>query len=326
MAAPACRAAIRIGNGLAAAVISANFRPRKQESNLPERRIVLHRRCGVSTNLRFRFARKPTTKTRSIMIQKTNRSQNVQRAGVAAAVLLIGCGIVSAQTPAATPVPAEPEKKGWETSAAAGLTLTRGNSDTLLVTAGINTARKWEKDEAAFGLSGGYGEDNSTVNNEFVQGFGQYNHLFTERFYAGLRVDAAYDGIANLDYRVTVSPLVGYYLIKNEKTTLAVEVGPSGVWEQYQGQSANSYVGIRFAERLEHKLTDTTKLWESVSYVPQIDRWAENYIITAEAGIDTAITKKWSLRVVLQDVYTSEPANGSVNNELRLIAGTAYKF
>jgi putative salt-induced outer membrane protein YdiY len=278
---------------------------------------------------RFRPAEKPKNKTRSTIMQKTNMSQNRRHAGLAAAILLIGCGIASAQTPApaaATPVPAEPEKKGWETSAAAGLTLTRGNSDTLLVTAGLRTERKWEKDEAAFGISGGYGEDNSTVNNEFVQGFGQYNHLFTDRFYAGLRLDAAYDGIAHLDYRVTITPLVGYYLVKNEKTTLAVEVGPSGVWEQYQDQSANSYVGIRFAERLEHKLTDSTKLWESVSYVPQIDRWAQNYIVTAEAGIDTAITKQWSLRVVLQDVYTSEPANNSVKNEMRLIAGTAYKF
>lgn len=45
-----------------------------------------------------------------------------------------------------------------------------------------------------------------------------------------------------------------------------------------------------------------------------------------EAGIDTAITKKWSLRVVLQDVYSSEPAANTGYDELRLIAGTADKF
>jgi hypothetical protein len=50
--------------------------------------------------------------------------------------------------------PPEPPKK-WDTTAAAGITLTRGNSDTFLGTVGIDTKRKWVSDEAMFGLSGG---------------------------------------------------------------------------------------------------------------------------------------------------------------------------
>lgn len=186
----------------------------------------------------------------------------------------------------------------------------------MLVTAGINASRKWEKDEFALGIAGGYGEDDnnptrtSTANTEFVQGYAQYNHLFTERFYGGLRLDAAYDGIANLDYRFTLTPLAGYYLIKSTNTTLAVEVGPSAVTEKYSGQSSDTYFGIRFAERFEHKLSETTKIWQYASYVPDVEDWMDRYVITAEAGIDTAITKKWSLRVVLQDVYTSDPGSG----------------
>ena len=107
---------------------------------------------------------------------------------------------------------------------------------------------------------------------------------------------------------------------------MAVEVGPSAVFEKYSGQDSDTYFGIRFAERLEHKLTTSTKIWESVSYVPDVEDWTGHYVITAEAGIDTAISKKWSLRVVIQDVYTSQVPAGIENNELRLIAGTAYKF
>ncbi len=98
--------------------------------------------------------------------------------------LLIGSGIASAQDSAAA-APPPPPQTNWVTTAAAGLTLTRGNSDNFLATLSLNTMRKWERDELAFGVSGGYGD--STVNNvytkntEFVQGFGQYNHLFTER-------------------------------------------------------------------------------------------------------------------------------------------------
>ena len=64
---------------------------------------------------------------------------------------------------------AEATKKKWETSAAAGLTLTSGNSETFLATVTFDTKRKWEKDEFGAGLGFGYGEsevevtDNTTV-------------------------------------------------------------------------------------------------------------------------------------------------------------------
>jgi putative salt-induced outer membrane protein YdiY len=263
-------------------------------------------------------------------MKSNNTHINRLACGMAVAgILLIGAAVAKAEDPA-------PEaKKSWETTAAAGLTITRGNRDTVLATAGLNTSRKWDKDEVAFGINGGYGADkdnsvsNSTsvVNNNFIQGFAQYNRLFTEKFYGGLRLDGSYDGIANLDYRITISPLAGYYLIKSTNTTLAVEVGPSAVAEQFSGQDSDVYLGIRFAQRFEHKLTDSTKLWQSVSYVPQVDDWTANYVVTLVVGIDTAITKKWSLRVLFQDIYTSQPAPSSTSyNELRLIAGTSYKF
>ncbi len=129
-----------------------------------------------------------------------------------------------------------------------------------------------------------------------------------------------------MDYRFTLSPLVGYYFIKNAKTSLSAEVGPSLVLEKYKGQGSDTYLGARFGEKFEHKLTASTKIWQSLEYVPKVERWAEKYVITAEVGIDTAITKKWSLRVVGQDIYDSEPAGNNKNNDLRLIAGTAYKF
>ncbi len=249
--------------------------------------------------------------------------------GVSAALCLAAGTTFAQQAAAPAAVPPEPPKK-WDTTAAAALTLTRGNSESFLVTLSLDTKRKWARDELAFGVAGGYGEstvnDVNTKNTEFINGFGQYNHLFTERFYGGLRVDAGYDGIAGVDYRVKVSPLVGYYLIKNDKMSLGVEAGPSVVFENLQGEPARSYWAARFGERFEYKITASTKFWETVDYYPQMDHWSENYLINFEAGIDTAITKQWSLRVVFQDMYASQPAPGRKDNDMRLLAGTAYKF
>jgi putative salt-induced outer membrane protein YdiY len=191
------------------------------------------------------------------------------------------------------------------------------------------------KDEVAAGLAFGYGESEVTDSlgvtdnqktTQFGTAYGQYNRLFTERLYGGIRLDAGYDTIAGVDYRVKASPLLGYYFIKNEKTTLAGEVGPSFIMEELEGDDPNSYVAARFGERFEHKLTKTTRIWQSAEYLPDISDWQNKYLINAELGIEAAITPKMSLRTVLQDSYDNQPAAGREHNDIRLIAGIAYKF
>ncbi len=250
--------------------------------------------------------------------------------GAALLALLLGASAAFAQDPAASIAPAAPaDTNRWDTTAAAALTLTRGNSENFLVTLSLDTKRKWTKSDIAFGISGGYGDstvnDVNTKNTEFLQGYGQYNYNLTERLYLGLRGDGQYDGIAGVEYRFKISPLVGYHFIKSKKVLLSGEAGPSVVWEHLDGESATSYVAARFAESFEWKLTDTTKLWQGVAYIPQISKW-DNYLVNFEAGIDTAISKHWNLRVVFQDMYASEPAPGRKQNDIRLLAGTSFKF
>jgi len=259
---------------------------------------------------------------------QTHKTQPWPRTGLGVtAALLIGCRLATAGEPAAAPAP---EKKLWETSAFAGLTLARGNSETFLGNLTLDTKRKWEKDQAAFGVSGGYGEAtvNGTTdkNTEYVRGFGQYDHLFSERFYAGVRLDGEYDGIAGVDYRFRLSPLAGYYFIKTKKTTLSGELGPSVVFENLKTSPSDIYVGLRAGEKFTHKLTETTRIWQSFEYVPRVDRWTEKYLLIAEIGIDAAITKQASLSLVFQDNYDSQPAAGRKENDLRLIAGVRYRF
>jgi len=233
---------------------------------------------------------------------------------------------------AAAPVP---EKKGWESVASAGVTLTRGNSETFLGTIGVNSSRKWSRDEILLGASAAYGENSTTdpvdgsdehnTTDQYVKGFGQYNHLFTERFYGGLRLDGLYDDIAGVDYRFTISPLAGYYLIKNAKTFLAVEAGPSFVAEKLQGEEADQYMALRFAERFEHKFSDRAKVWQTAEWLPRVENFGD-YVFNFEVGASAGITKSVDLRVVLQDTYRSEPPPGRKQNDLKLIAGIGYRF
>ena len=154
--------------------------------------------------------------------------------------------------------------------------------------------------------------------------FVQYNRLFNERLYGYGRVDFLHDTIADLGYRVTLSPGLGYYFIKNAKTSLSGEVGPGFIFER-QGGVNNSYVTLRVAERFEHKFTAKTRLWQSLEFLPQVNDF-KNYIINAEIGLETDLTDKMSLRTFLQDTYDNVPAPGRKKNDLKRVTAIAYKF
>ncbi len=215
-------------------------------------------------------------------------------------------------------------KPAWESSVSAGLSLTKGNSDTLLTTAAFKTRKKTPEYEFAFGVDGSYGENDSVKNNETLHGVSQYNHLFGERFYAFLNVEGLHDGIADLQYRFTLSPGAGYYFIKTTNTTFAGEAGP-GLIVQRLGDVDTTYASLRLAERFEHKFNDNGRVWEKVEFLPQVDK-PDNFLINAEIGAEAALNKTFSLRATLQDNFVNRPAPGRKDNDVKLISSLVYKF
>ena len=217
------------------------------------------------------------------------------------------------------------KKPEWETSAALGLTLTRGNSDTLLFTGNILSAKKWDEHEMSLGADATYGEIESEKNAESLHGFSQYNRLFSERAYGYARLDGLHDSIAGIEFRFTLSPGVGYYFIKKENTKLSGEVGPGFVYEKEGGNTPRGYFTLRLAEKFEHKLNDRARIWQSLEILPQVDDY-ENFIANFELGIESSLTEKLSLRAYIQDTYDNEPADGRKRNDLKLVTALAYKF
>lgn len=219
--------------------------------------------------------------------------------------------------------PTQPPKQ-WDISAAAGLSLTSGNSDTLTVNANATATRKWDKNELNLGADLNYGENDGEKNAESYRAYVQYNRLLTEKLFAYIRAEGLRDDIADLDYRVTLSPGMGYYFIKNQKTSLRGEVGPGVVFEK-QGGEEDTYMTIRFAERWDQKLSDKVKLWQSLEFLPQVDDWA-NYVVNAELGVEVVLTKHLRQRTYLQDTYDAQPAPHRKKNDLKLVAALAYTF
>jgi putative salt-induced outer membrane protein len=228
------------------------------------------------------------------------------------------------------PVPEAQKTPQWQSSASAGVTLTRGNSDTLLAALAATTAKKWDGNELSFGGDMTYGSskvngvDSTTANS--MRGYGQYNRLFSDRFYGYMRVEGLHDDIARIRYRLTVSPGVGYYFIKTKNTDLSGEVGP-GFVAQKLGDVSHDYFTLRLAEKFHQALSDRARIWQTVELLPEVDHF-NNYIVNFEIGIEADLTadKRFTLRAYLQDTYNNEPAIGRKKNDAKLVTALGYKF
>jgi putative salt-induced outer membrane protein YdiY len=244
-------------------------------------------------------------------------------------LLIIGAATLAAFTAGAQTTPDVSTnaviKYPWQNSVTAGLTLTRGNSQSLLSTIKVTGDKKTPVNEYSLDADGAYGSSSGVANDETLHGFGQWNHLFSERWYGDLRAEGLHDGIAELKYRGTFTAGAGYYFIKDDATTLAGEVGP-GYVTQRVGTVDNSFATVRVAERGEHKFSaNAARIWETVEYLPQVDKFS-NYLVNAEVGAESALYKNVSLQICLDDNFNSQPAVGRKRNDVKLVSGITYNF
>lgn len=247
----------------------------------------------------------------------TPTTRNLAMGMAVTGALLTGAAAANAQN-----------KSPWENSAALGFTLTRGNSSTLLFTGNVLSSRKQGQNEIKLGADAVYGANQGVTSAQSFRGFGQYNRLFNDRTYGFVRAEALYDKIAQLQPRVTISAGLGHYFVKNDRTQLSGEVGPSLIYE-HQKRGATSvdrtFMALRVAERFDHKISDKTKIWQSAEFLPQVDDF-NNYVLNFEVGLDTELYKNLSLRTYLQSTYDNVPVPGRKKLDTRFVTAVAYKF
>lgn len=243
-------------------------------------------------------------------------------------VMLALVGSVTAAEKKAKVDKSEPiAKNGVATTLSAGLTLADGNSETLAANASLKTEGEkaglgsvWAGAEANYGESTVDEVKDTTVENAKV--FANVKKTLSPRTFGYLDASVLYDDVALIDYRATVGPGLGAYLVKNGKRTLTLEAGPSHVWEKIDGES-NDYLALRFAERYTCQISATAKLVQSLEYLPAAEDF-DDYLLSGEIGVEASMTERLSLKVVLQDKYDSTPAPGAERNDLSLIAGIGF--
>jgi putative salt-induced outer membrane protein YdiY len=230
------------------------------------------------------------------------------------------------------------DTEGWDASVTVGYTLNSGNTENSLLNVSVVGEHKAGDNITRLGVEGSYGEteieeapavegqdptarDETTTQN--AKAFANYKRTFGRAF-GYLDASVLHDDIADVDYRAVIGPGAGYFVVSTDIVKLSFETGPSYIMEKVGGVS-DDYLAIRFAERVEWKISDTAKTWQQVEYLPRADDF-DDYLLTAEVGLEAAVNSSLSLSLVAKDKYDNTPAPGLDENDVTVIAGLIYKL
>ena len=228
--------------------------------------------------------------------------------------------------PASTKPDLKPKSQSiWETEVALGGNLSRGNNDSHRVKGEIKSTRKTEQDRLVLAGTAEIGENEGDKTTEYIEGQVDYRRDIHERLYWYALLNGRRDAIANLDYRFTLSPGIGYKVIDEDYLVLSFETGPAYVLEQLEDQDPEHSLRGRVGQELEWQISEWAKLFQTSEFLVNAQD-TDDWILEAEIGVETAITKSFSLRFGAKDIYDNQPAAGRKKNDIQLNTAVVYKF
>lgn len=212
----------------------------------------------------------------------------------------------------------------WVTTALIAGSYASGNTDSSSLAVGILTKRKTIDTSTALGLTLNYGKTDSETAAESASFDAHHQYTFKKPCFAGLRFGADHDAIADLEYRLTLTPYIGRFLYEEAKNFVSIEVGPSLIHEK-QGGIKDTYLAPTATLKAEKFLTDRTRLFGEITWSGQIND-LQNYILESQIGLDHSLTESTKLKVLLTDTYDNQPAADRKSNDLTLLTGLQFEL
>jgi len=213
----------------------------------------------------------------------------------------------------------------WKADIALGASLTRGNNDSHRVHAEFSAERKTDIDELDFGIEAEMGENEGETTSEYIEAAAEYRREISDRIYWYGLAQGRRDALADLDYRTTLGPGVGYRILESDTLSLLFEGGPVYVAEKLSNESLEHSLRARLFEEFIWQITSYAKFFQTAEFLANTQDF-EDWIFEVEAGVETSITETLSLRLSAKNIYDNLPASGRDKNDLSLNSAIVYRF
>jgi|WetSurMetagenome_2_1015567.scaffolds.fasta_scaffold86505_3 putative salt-induced outer membrane protein YdiY len=243
-----------------------------------------------------------------------------------ALILLIALGATPAfaQAPAApADAPPPPPLTG---SFGAGLSLTRGNSDTTNINLSFDT--KYDpKTGYLFKAEGlylrGRTEGADTANRLFLQGRAERG--LTPHVILFAQLQYLRDTFKAIDYLVAPTAGVGYKVVDTPVTQFTVDTSVGIVAEKNPGIDVRRSGAWLAGEKLTHKLSSTATLTHSAQALWKMDDLKDG-LYTISVGVAAALTPRSQLKAELLDTFKSQPPLATDKNDVALLVSVVFKY
>jgi putative salt-induced outer membrane protein YdiY len=228
----------------------------------------------------------------------------------------------------------------WSGLLDTGLSVTRGNSESLTYTLSGKAARVTERDKISVYSTAIY--SNSTVNGinsttaHAIRGGIRGDLNVSDRFFVFGFTDFEYDQFQDLNLRNVLGGGLGYHVINTKATTFDVFGGGSynqaffGATAATATEPAMAAVTrktgeIVLGETFNAKLNSRTTVTEQFSIYPNISETG-TYRFQFDATAATKLKNWLSWQVTYSDRYLSNPLPGFKTNDLLLSSGVRLTF
>jgi putative salt-induced outer membrane protein YdiY len=212
----------------------------------------------------------------------------------------------------------------WRRNLDFGMSQTRGNSETLRYSLGLDAVKDREIDLFRFRGKGSYGESDGVKDTENALAGFRYERLLTQKLYALGNIEWMSDTIADLNYRITGILSPGVRLIHSKTMILNMELG-AGYINENKGGNQNGYTVGRAAATVERIINEHVLVWCTGEYLPKIAD-PDIFFVNAEAGLASFITRDLSLNICYQERYDSAPVEGIKNSDTIFSTALSLSF
>jgi putative salt-induced outer membrane protein YdiY len=228
----------------------------------------------------------------------------------------------------------------WSGLLDTGLSLTRGNSESLTYSLSGKAARVTDRDKISIYTTAIYTDSTvngvSAVTAHAIRGGVRGDINITERFFTFGFTDFEYDQFQDLDLRNVIGGGFGFHAVKTKSTSLDVFGGGSYEQEFFGAIAATATKPAVPAitrktgeavigETFNAKVNNRTTLTEQFSLYPNVSDTG-NYRFQFDMTGATKLKNWLSWQVTYSDRYLSDPLAGFKKNDLILSTGIRLTF
>jgi Protein of unknown function, DUF481 len=228
----------------------------------------------------------------------------------------------------------------WSALLDTGLSLTRGNSESLSYTLNGKAARVTESDKISVYTTAIY--SNSTVNGvnsttaHAVRGGVRGDLNVSDKYFIFALTDLEYDQFQDLDLRAVFGGGGGYHVIKSKNTTFDVFLGGTYDTDFFGAVPATPTVPaipavtrrigeIDLGESFNAKVNNRTTITQIFSFYPDLSNTGQ-YRFQWDSTGATKVKNWLSWQVTFSDRFLSDPLPGFKKNDLLLSTGFRFTF